>query len=144
VLRRDFERALGALVDASGADFLGKNCSRRDDTNWPHALRARADPRMRRFAELWGCLGTGMLMRREVLEAFAGFDHTHGYLELYIPTVARHLGFRLDDVDRFSDVYAHVNAPPEKDLAALRAARSQRHFFFHPFKRVDQLDQLRP
>ena len=144
VLRPDFERALRQVLAHSGADFLGKNCSRRDDTNWPHALRARSDPRLRFARERWGCLGTGMLMRREVLEAFAQQDHVPGYLELYVPTLVRHLGFRLDDVDRFSDLYAHVNAPPEKDLAALRAARSEGHFFCHPFKRVDQLAQLTP
>lgn len=139
VLRRDYERALRQVLEHSGADFLGKNCSRRDDTNWPHALRARRDPRLRFARELWGCLGTGMLMRREVLEGFAAQEHVPGYLELYIPTMVRHLGFRLDDVDRFSDLYAHVNAPPEKDLAALRAARSDGHFFIHPFKRVEQV-----
>jgi hypothetical protein len=139
VLRPDYETALRQAIDHSGADFLGKNCSRRDDTNWTHALRAREDPRMRRFDELWGCLGTGMLFRRAALEAFAGFDHTPGYLELYVPTVLNHLGFETDDVDRFSDLYAHVNAPPEKDLAALKAARSEGHFFVHPFKRVDLL-----
>lgn len=154
VLRDDFEIALRKVIEHSGADFLGKNCSRRDDTNWPHALRARRDRELFSLVDavstrhqrdaLWGCLGTGMLMRREALQAFAQIDHVPGYLELYVPTLIHHLGFRLDDVDRFSDLYAYVNAPPEKDLAALRAARSERHFFCHPFKRVDQLDQLRP
>ena len=139
VLRRDYERALERVQAHSGADFLGKNCSRRDDTNWPHALRARSDPRLRYARELWGCLGTGMLMRREVFDALVREPEIPGYLELAIPTMARHLGFTLDDVDRFSDLYGYVNAPPEKDLAALRAARSQGHFFIHPFKRVDLL-----
>ncbi len=144
VLRDDFETALRQVVEHSGADFLGKNCSRRDDTNWPHALRARRDPRMRRYRELWGCLGTGMLFRREAFEAVAAADDVPGYLELAIPTFLRAQGFRLDDVDRFSDLYAHVNAPPEKDLAALRAARSEGHFFIHPFKRVELLAAERP
>jgi hypothetical protein len=137
VLRPDYERALERLQRHSGADFLGKNCSRRDDTNWPHALRARSDPRLRYARELWGCLGTGMLMRKPVLDALVAQPAIPGYLELAIPTMVRHLGFTLDDVDRFSDLYAYVNAPPDKDLAALRAARSQGHFFIHPFKRVE-------
>ena len=141
VLRPDFEVALRQALAHSGADFLGKSCSRRDDSNWPHALRARSDPRLRFAAELWGCLGTGMLMKREVLEAFAAQRHVPGYLELYVPTMVRHLGFALDDVDRFSDLYGYVNAPPEKDLAALRAARSEGHFFLHPFKRVELVAQ---
>lgn len=139
VLRPDYERALRRLAEHSRADFLGKNCSRRDDTNWPHSLRARRDPRMRRYGELWGCLGTGMLFTRDALRAVADAPEVPGYLELAIPTLLRAEGLRLDDVDRFSDLYAHVNAPPEKDLAALRAARSQGHFFFHPFKRVELL-----
>jgi hypothetical protein len=143
VLRPDFETALRQVIEHSGADFLGKNCSRRDDTNWTHSLRARRDPRMRRYRELWGCLGTGMLFRREALAAVGEAREVPGYLELAIPTLLRAEGLRLDDVDRFSDLYAHVNAPPEKDLAALRAARSQGHFFCHPFKRVEQLGQLR-
>jgi hypothetical protein len=135
VLRQDFERALRAAIDHAGADFVGKSCSRKDDTNWPHALRARTDPRLRDGA-LWGCLGTGMLMRRPVLEALAGLREIPGYLELAIPTAVARLGFRLDDVDRFSDLYAYVNAPPDKDAAALRAAASEGHFFVHPFKQV--------
>ena len=144
VLRGDFETALRRVADHSGAHFLGKNCSRRDDTNWPHALRARRDPRMRRYRELWGCLGTGMLFRRDALAAVGEAREVPGYLELAIPTLLRAEGLRLDDVDRFSDLYAYVNAPPEKDLAALRAARSQGHFFIHPFKRVDQLVATSP
>jgi hypothetical protein len=139
VLRPHYETALRQAIDHAGADFLGKNCSRRDDTNWPHSLRARRDPRMRRYEELWGCLGTGMLFRRSALQAVAEAAEVPGYLELAIPTLLAHEGFTLDDVDRFSDLYAHVNAPPEKDLAALRAARSKGHFFFHPFKRVELL-----
>lgn len=143
VLRDDFERALRAAIDHCGVDFLAKSCSRKDDTNWPHALRARGDPRLA-GAELWGCLGTGMLMRRPVLEALAALDDIPGYLELAIPTAVRRLGFRLDDVDRFSDLYAYVNAPPDKDAAALRAAASEGHFFVHPFKQVHEVAQLRP
>lgn len=139
VLRPDYEHALRRLAEHSGAAFYGKNCSRKDDTNWPHSLRARGDPRMRRYSELWGCLGTGMLFTREALRAVAEAPEVPGYLELAIPTLLRAEGLRLDDVDRFSDLYAHVNAPPEKDLAALKAARSQGHFFFHPFKRVELL-----
>jgi hypothetical protein len=142
VLRPDYERALRRLADHSRADFLGKNCSRKDDTNWPHSLRARRDPRMLRYTELWGCLGTGMLFTREALRAVAEAAEVPGYLELAIPTLLRAEGLRLDDVDRFSDLYAYVNAPPEKDLAALRAARSEGHFFCHPFKRVDLLGSL--
>lgn len=138
ILRPDFEHALRAAIDHVGADFLGKNCSRRDDTNWPHALRARQDPRLRGL-ELWGCLGTGMLMRRPVLEALAARDELPGYLEIAVATAVRALGFRLDDVDRFSDLYAYVNAPPEKDRASVEEARSRGHFFVHPFKRVREL-----
>ena len=141
VLRADFDRALQAAIDHAGADFLGKSCSRKDDTNWPHALRARTDPRLR-DAELWGCLGTGMLMRRPVLEALAQLDDIPGYLELAIPTAVRRLGFTLDDVDRFSDLYAYVNAPPNKDRASVEEARSAGHFFVHPFKQVHLVAQL--
>jgi hypothetical protein len=147
VLRDDFEHALRRTIDHAGADFVAKSCSPKDDTNWPHALRERHNPALRRLigreGELWGCLGTGMLMRRDALAAFAAVDHVHAYLELYVPTVMRHLGARLDDVDRFSDLYAHVNAPPEKDAASVREAASQGHFFVHPFKRVHEVDQLR-
>jgi hypothetical protein len=142
VLRGDYDVALRQAIDHAGADFIGKNCARRDDTNWPHSLRARHDQRIRGLvgdAELGGCLGTGMLMRRAALEAFASVEHVPCYLELYVPTVLRHLGFRLDDVDRFSDLYAYVNAPPEKDLASVLEARSAGHFFVHPFKEVRRL-----
>src|SRR5205807_8889654 len=40
ILRADFELRLTSLADRSGAGFLGKTASARNDSNWPHFLKA--------------------------------------------------------------------------------------------------------
>jgi hypothetical protein len=154
ILRGDFERELSALADRTGAGLLAKAASPRNDTNWPHFLRYRDDERVNRFFSRisrredrglrWGCLGDGMLFRREALSAFCSVgDHPHVYVELLVPSVVHHLGFDVVDVDRHSDLYAAVSWRPEYGLEdAIRAKRSGRAFV-HPFKRIDALSAVR-
>lgn len=153
VLRPDFETALAQLLEHSGADFLGKNTTPRNDTNWIHALRFKRDPRFLAFLErlsvrddphrLYSCLGSGFVMRRPVLERFVDVEHfVSCYVELYLPTVVHHLGFAVEDCDRVSDIYDHVVHGPPKSLAEVLEAKRQGHFFAHPFKRVDLLGQV--
>src|SRR5215210_2190734 len=90
ILRGDFERELTALADRTGAGLVAKAASPRNDTNWPHFLRYRHEERMNRFfagvssredtRRRWGCLGSGMLLRREALAAFCSVgEHPHAY-----------------------------------------------------------------
>jgi len=145
VLASDFERRLEELAGASPAGLFAKGASRRNDTNWPHFTRYKDDAGINRFfAELscrddpwarWGCLGSGMLLRREALAALSAVpDPPRVYLEMFIPTVVYHLGFDVVDVDAVSDLYAGVRWKPEygrdEVLAYMRAGQA----FVHPYK----------
>ena len=145
VVASDFERRLEELAASSPAGLFAKGASRRNDTNWPHFTRYKDDEHVNRFfAELscrddpgsrWGCLGSGMLLRREALAALAAVpDPPHVYLEMFIPTLVYHLGFDVLDVDSVCDLYAAVRWKPEHTreevLAHMRAGRA----FVHPYK----------
>ncbi len=153
VLRGDFELALQQLLDLSGADFVAKTCVTKDTNNWVHAIRARHDPEFMAFlgqistrddpARLYGCLGTGFVIRRAALEALlAVTPPTLDYHELYLPTVLHHLGFRLADVDELSDIYDEVAYLPAKTLSQVLEAKRRGHFFVHPFKQLRHLDRI--
>ena len=141
------------MAERSDAGLFGKCVSPRNDSNWSHFARSRHDERLNRFFEQiscrddpavrWGCLGDGMLFRRDALEAVATVpDPPHAFMELFIPSLVYHLGFELMDVDAISDLYTGLRWRPEftvtDALAAKRAARS----FLHPFKSVEALDLI--
>jgi|SRR5215211_1202962 len=153
LLSREFTQRLIQLMDNSGADLLGKTCVDRTATNWWHRVRYRDDPVLLRFLEsvstredrrrLYGCLGTGFAMRRQVLEAYTAVTHPeHIYVELYLPTLVHHLGFRVDDIDRYGDLYAHVRSRPPYDLAAALELQRAGAVVLHPFKDVEDLPRL--
>jgi hypothetical protein len=155
ILRPDFEEALRDVVARSGAGLVAKNATPRNDTNWSHWLKVRGDARLDRWIETittrddpglrLGCLGTGMLLTRDALTAFCALDDPPPYyVEMFVPTVIHHLGFRVVDMDAVSDLYAAVRWLPEFDVdEALAAKRAGRHFV-HPFKQLDRLDALAP
>lgn len=154
ILRADFERTLTELAHRTGAGLLAKWASPRNDTNWSHFLRSRDDAELDAFiagisqredpdARL-GCLGTGMLFRRDALGAFCALDDAPSrYFELFVPTVVHHLGFDVVDVDAVADSYMAVRWLPEFDVAGALAERDAGRAFVHPFKRIDDLDALR-
>jgi hypothetical protein len=153
ILRPDFERRLAGLAEETGAGLLAKAASPRNDTNWPHFLRYRDDPRVKGFfekisvredpAERWGCLGTGMLLSREALAAFCSLEsHPRAYVELFVPSVVHHLGFEVVDVDRHGDLYGAVSWRPEYGIEDAIAAKRAGRTFIHPVKQVDALDAV--
>jgi hypothetical protein len=153
ILSADFEALLTGLAQRSSAGLFAKNAIPRNDTNWPHFLRRRHDERLNRFItgiscrgdveRRWGCLGTGMLLRREALQAFCSIGAPPRYVELLVPTVVYHLGFDVADVDALGDLYASVRWSPsyalEQALACKRAGRA----FVHPFKDLGSLETVR-
>ena len=153
ILRADFEQALREVVARTGAGLVAKNATPRNDTNWSHFLKVRHDERLNRYiADItsrddplvrWGCLGTGLLLTREALAAFCALEEPPPYyVEMFVPTVIHHLGFRVVDMDAVSDLYADVRWLPEFGLDEARAARQNGRHFVHPFKRLGELDAL--
>jgi hypothetical protein len=145
VLASDFERRLAALAERSPAGLFAKYAGPRNDTNWSHFVRYRRDERLNLFFERisrrddpglrFGCLGTGMLFRRDALEAVADvLDPPHAYLEMFIPTLTYHLGFDVVDVDALSDLYAAVRWRPQYSVGEALGERRRGRAFVHPFK----------
>lgn len=114
-LAADFNRQQADRLDAEKADVLGYRVLRVDGTSHPHYLYHASNPQFHEFLRSVSCrndpgvvlsmFGTGSVWRREAFDAVAGIDEPFPmYLELYLPTLAHHLGFRvrpLPDQDRF-------------------------------------------
>jgi hypothetical protein len=153
ILSPRFEQELEALADRSDAGLFAKCVSTRNDTNCPHFTRSRQDDGLNRFFEeisqrddptvRWGCLGDGMLIRRDALQAVAAVsDPPHGYMEMFIPSLVHHLGFELLDVDAISDLYTQLRWRPAFTVKEALAAKRAERTFMHPFKSVDALDLI--
>lgn len=153
ILRADFESSLRALTQRSDAGLFAKAAGPRNDTNWSHFLSVRGDERLDGYitgisgradvSPRWGCLGTGMLMRRDALAAFVSLvDPPAYYVEMFLPTAIYHLGFDVVDVDAVSDLYAAVRWVPAFDLDGARTAKRAGRTFVHPFKALDQLEAI--
>jgi hypothetical protein len=153
ILRGGFADALTSLSRDHDAALLGKHAGRRNDTNWPHYLSSRDDEELNGFiaaisrrddpAARFGCLGTGILLRRDALEAFCSLPGLPDrYIELLLPTIVYHLGFDVLDVDAVSDLYMSVRWLPEFTVAEAVAARRSGVHFVHPFKRLHRLGDI--
>lgn len=154
ILSGDFEERLTAVAEKSDAGLFGKAASLRNDTNWPHFTRYRRDQRLNRFISgmsrrdepdpRYGCLGTGMLIRRAALEALAAIEDPPAvYWELIVPTLVYHLGFEVADVDAYGDLYANVRWRPDFSVDDAIAAKRAGAAFVHPFKDMAALHRLR-
>ncbi len=153
ILRTDFEAALVELAEQTGAGLLAKQAGPRNDSNWPHYLKTRGDGSLDRFIERisqrddtslrLGCLGDGMLLRRDALEALCSIrDAPERYVEMYVPTLVWHLGFDVVDVDAVSDLYMTVRWLPEYSVDEAVASKRAGKAFMHPFKQLDALDSI--
>jgi hypothetical protein len=153
ILRGDFEQRLEELADRSPAGLFAKAASTRNDSNWAHYLRLRGDARLNDYIASisrrddpsirWGCLGTGLLLRREALEAFCALASPPPlYIELFVPTVLYHLGFDIADIDALGDLYTAVRFLPQMSSQEILAAYHAGKFFAHPYKGVDVLESI--
>lgn len=153
ILRPDFDRALVDLARRTNAAMLAKNATPRNDTNWSHFLEARDDGRLDDFIagisrrgdpeRRWGCLGTGILLRRDALEAFCSLsDAPARYVELFVPTVVYQLGFDVVNVDAAGDLYAQVRWRPPYSVEEVGEMKRRGVTFVHPFKDLDALDTV--
>jgi hypothetical protein len=134
------KRQLDRLT-AEGADLLGFHLHRVDGTSNPHFLyHANND----QFAAYWSeisrrpdskvilsMFGSGSFWNREAFCAVAAESEPFPvYLELYLPTLAHHLGFRVRDFagqDRFIRVL-------KDETAHIEQARAEGAWTLHPVK----------
>ena len=77
--------------------------------------------------------GSGSFWTREAFLAVAAFDEPFPiYMELYLPTLAHHLGFRVRD---FTDQNRFVRAL-ENEIGSIDEARKEGAWTLHPVKRM--------
>lgn len=132
---------LDARMELERADMLGCRLERVDGTNHPHYLYHSADPQFGRFlagltrradaSVVLAMLGCLSYWNREAFLAVAGVqEHLPLYLELALPTLAHHLGFR---VRNLTDQSPFVQ--PLGDLTGeLEVLRSRGAWVAHPVK----------
>jgi len=123
------------------ADVIGFRLNRFDRTNSPHYLYHLINPE---FLDFWrnlsdrrdkttilSMLGTGSFWSRQAFEAVAGVQETTPiYLEIFFPTVAHHLGFRVREVTEHNKF---VSGHSAKEVT-IEAARRAEAWTFHPHK----------
>jgi len=101
-------RHLARLADER-ADVLGCQVRRVDGTNPPHYLYHQSNPEFHRFWEtvtrraesdvVLSMFGSGSFWTRAAFDAVAAATEPFRiYLEIYLPTLAHHLGFRVRDL----------------------------------------------
>lgn len=139
----DFADNILAWIDQESADVVAHHLSRIDATNSAHYLFHASDPRFHQFFEEMSCradkrvvlsmFGTGALWRRLAFDATASMDEPIPvYLELWMPTVVHHLGYRIRPWPRTQDRFVHYR----KMTSSLEAAKAAGAWTVHPVKSI--------
>jgi len=145
ILRADYFAQLAEALTRSGADFLGKGCCVKTQTNWMHLFRYRDDPvlldYLRRVSvredktTICGTLGDGFTISRRALEGVATAPEPPPvYNEMIFPTLTHHLGFQIADIGAYCDAFRHVRWGPLYTAEELVELARQGAACCHPFK----------
>jgi hypothetical protein len=138
------ERQIRALRE-DGADVMAHSLIRTDRTCWPIALSHESEPSFHPFWEsvslrddpdvvLW-MFGSGSFWTREAFMAVASRpQEIPCYFEVYLPTLAHHLGFRVRNWKGSDHLIHNLPAPG----FTLEAARRQGCWTVHPVKELDE------
>ncbi len=140
-LRPDLFSLLENRLEEEGADVLGCHLERVDGTNHPHYLYHLADPefatQLRRLSVredpgvVLAMLGCVSFWRREAFIGVADAEESSPlYLELALPTLAHHLGFRVRGL-RDQSPFVQPVGDRGMELDALREAGA---WMAHPVK----------
>lgn len=140
-LRSDLNVLQVAEITAEGADVMGHWLYRVDGTSHYHMLYHQSDPGFLRYWQsisrreekgmVLSMFGSGSLWSREAFLAIASrTQQIPCYLELYLPTLAHHLGYRV----RCWDESRHMisNLPSRK--FTVEEAKSRNCLTIHPVK----------
>ena len=139
----DLDARLSACQAEEGADVLAFRLHRIDGTSHSHYLYHAADPRFRPWfrgmsrrpdpSVVLSMFGSGSLWAREAFEAVAAVPEPFPiYLELWLPSVAHHLGFRVRPYPPAVEADWISNLGDRR--ADLDAARSAGAWSVHPVK----------
>ena len=140
-LCHDLFARLEARLETESADVLDSRLERVDGTNHPHYLYHSADPLFAPFLDeisirrdrsvVLAMLGCVSFWRREAFTAVAAAEESSPlYLEIALPTLVHHLGFRVRGLsDQSPFIQPISDLGPQLD--ALRAAGA---WMAHPVK----------
>jgi len=133
------------LMQDEQADVIAYHLARIDGTSHPHYLHYAAKIEFTRFFEklsvradrrvVLSMLGTGSCWKREAFEAVAGLSEPFPiYFEVYLPTLAHHLGFRLRDCAGQDMFVSNLG----DRSAEIISARSRGAWSLHPVKQLPE------
>lgn len=128
-------------LQSEGADAIVHHLHRIDGTSNPHYLYHSNDKRFHAyFAALsrrsdsqviLSMLGTGSFWNREAFDAIASHQEPFPiYVEVYLPTLAHHLGFRIRDLPDQNPFVTHLG----NRGAEIEPARNRGAWSLHPVK----------
>lgn len=142
-MRSDIAAYLSGMMDARGLDFMGYGLQRIDGTSHPHWLNhdfdsglekalARVSLRDHKKVVL-SAYGFGQCWRREGFLKVASVRQTERvYLELWIPSMAYHLGLHVGNQRNDSDWNTPMGVIDERKLSTLK--EKEKPYFVHPIK----------
>lgn len=139
----DFNQRYLARIAAEDADVIGCQVCRVDGTSDPHYLHHQTIPEFHPFWEkitrrddpsvILSMFGSGMFWTREAFDALAATTEPFRmYLEIYLPTMAHHLGFRVRDLP---DQNPFVQVLPDREHQRSAASRAGA-WAVHPVKHI--------
>jgi hypothetical protein len=142
-LVNDLNRRQIEKLDNEGADVLGFHVLRVDDTGQPHYLYHVGNPRFQSFISDFSVRGdhstvlsmfvTGSFWSREAFEAIANTKEPFPmYLEIFLPTLVHHLGFRLRDYGEQNKFVSNLG-DRGRDIESARDAGA---WSLHPVKEI--------
>ncbi len=137
----DLNARQAAFLAEENADVLGFRLRRVDGTNYPNYLYHAADPRFHRHWEAISCredrravlrfTGTGSFWTRAAFDMVASRAEPFPiYVELLLPTLAHHLGYRVRDWGAQNRWVHHLG----DFTAEMDAARRDGAWTLHPVK----------
>jgi hypothetical protein len=137
-----YTRMIGRL-ESEKADVLAFHLRRVDGTSDAHYLHHANEPRFHDFFSaitrrtdpevVLAMLGTGSFWKREVFEAVTSRAEPFPiYFELYLPTLAHHLGYRLRDLAEQNAFVWHVGDFSQR----LHHCRTSGAWTAHPVKKI--------
>ncbi len=137
----DLNERQGSLMEADGADVIGFHVRRVDETNCAHYLAHAAEPGFFPFWKKITCrrdpgvvlsmIATGSCWTREAFDAVAAISEPHPmYVEIFPPTLAHHLGFRVRDYGPQTRFVRHLG----DRIAEVAEARENGAWTIHPVK----------
>ncbi len=142
----DLHGRLLAQLEKEKADVLGHHVRRVDGTGLHHYLYHCADPRFHQHWErisrradkrtVLAMFGTGSFWTRAAFDAVAASAEPFPiYLELYLPTIAHHLGYRVRSLAEDQHLVSNLGDFRSK----ISDARSAGAWTVHPVKSLEGL-----